>query len=324
MVEAAQLEAMPVLDKQMEPHAHLHYWFEKIRYVKAEECRTTNVSVERSITEAVPFQGKHVLEYLKSPQSQEFRNISCAARLYLDHPSSRLLTRLSITTRRLISRDVVIAFHLRYGDTVLMDRLGPTRAQIWTKYIDDRGLSEERMRRTHSFVKKLISEIEGMDSKLRVHIFLSSDLPQSVTNMTRQYGGRMLLVRMKRRFSYSQADHLFFDETGKRLQQQGKVAALSEAEGMSAASDYISDWFLLALSDILVRPMQSGFSQSAAALGMHGPCDFNHTWFGEFSRVDKHERGDKHASRLQESRLSEGRTSCAKSVVASMQLTAGR
>ena len=179
----------------------------------------------------------------------------CAMRQYMDHPTSELWQRLQVTTAALRPTDVVVGMHLRLGDSYIFENVtgangGPYKVGGKLKMQDVEVM--------HQSLEAFVSEIER-DPRLRVRMFVASDVPAGVENVKERWGERMLPLRNKIAFhtNYGRA----FDNAP---EYQGLKRALF--------ADLVSDWFFLAMADVMVQPMGSSFSQTAGWLGMHGPC----------------------------------------------------
>merc|ERR1711920_931077 len=101
------------------------------------------------------------------------------------------------------------------------------------------------------FVSDLIDNLERQSPSVYVRIFVASDSPEFIENASSIWGARILRDKAK------VATH----------------SALWEHEP-DLADDLISDWYLLAMSDVLVVGSQGSFSYTAAWLGMHSACRF--------------------------------------------------
>jgi len=186
---------------------------------------------------------------------------SCVMRQYLDRPSAELLARgtgLAKAVEDLAPRDVLISLHLRFGDTAIRasvqaDQPGATSSRRYKK--DDRGLNAKVMANIQQVVTDLISALEKRDPSLRVRLFVASDVPQGIAWVREHWGSRLVPLREKVAFH-------------SRL-----VGSLSEEKKRSLVSDLASDWFLLAIADVLIQPMSSSLSDTAAEVGIHR-CSF--------------------------------------------------
>ena len=78
-------------------------------------------------------------------------------------------------------------------------------------------------------------------------------------NVQERWGERMMPLRNKIAF-HTNYGRTFYNSP----EYVGQTRALF--------ADLVSDWFFLAMADVMVHPMGSSFSQTAEWLGMHGPC----------------------------------------------------
>jgi len=237
---------------------HLPKWFEKMRPAPGRRLRHTSES-----------KGCHHRRLSPLRSLKEDLGVhSCAMRQYMDRPTAELARRLSVTTGDLVPGDVVIALHLRFGDKLqdeVMHRGGTRRLRNGK----DSRIGDSMLDEAFALVDKLISDIESQDPKLRVRIFVASDIPMGVTSVKEKWGARVLPLRQKIAFH---SNH-----------EKDFHGSLSQAEHCSLISDLVSDWYFLALADILIQPMGSSFSESAMYLGMQGTCLFSS---GAWSRRD--------------------------------------
>jgi len=180
----------------------------------------------------------------------------CAMRQYMDHPTSELWQRLQVTTAALRPTDVVVGMHLRFGDGHIFENVtgangGPHK--------DDQRLQMKDVEVMHQSLEAFVREIEERDPRLRVRMFVASDVPAGVENVKNRWGERMLPLRNKIAF------HTNYGRTFDNAPEyQGLKRALF--------ADLVSDWFFLAMADVIMQPMGSSFSQTAGWLGMQGPC----------------------------------------------------
>jgi len=190
---------------------------------------------------------------------------SCMARAYFDRPSEALWRRMTVSASGLGPKDVVIGLHLRYGDKYVMSAMGAGVFKKEDLPMRSRGMDHQipaKLPAINQLIGALIQDIEQADPSLKVRIFVASDVSQGISAMKTQWGERMLPLKEKVVFHVHE------------VPQQSGADYLGEEKRKEYAADAVSDWFLLAMSDVLIQPMGSAFSTTAMQLGLQGPCGF--------------------------------------------------
>ena len=195
-------------------------------------------------------------EHIWQATPEERHTGGCAMRKYMNHPSVALWERLSVSVVDLKPWDVVVSMHLRFGDLHIARKEWTSNCTPDVMNYKCSRLDGTMLDEMHTFLVELVRGLESQDTRLRVRLFVASDVPEGVEEVEKRWGGRVLPHVQK------VAHH-----SGFRTNESGTVRR-------SRVADLISDWFLLAMSDVLLLPMDSTFSGTAEVLGMHGPCHF--------------------------------------------------
>jgi len=196
------------------------------------------------------------LEMKSQRVSAVFAAHGCNMRQYLDHPTDELAARLSQTIGKLAPGDLVVALHLRFGDVSIEKALKGGQHRRLGR--DDRlGALPHAIQEMRALVDELIRELESHDPQVHVRIFVASDVLEGEKAVRDMWGSRVLDRGTKKIVFHS----------------AGRFQGASE-QHRSMTADIVSDWLLLAMSDVLVQPFPSTFSETAMYVGMQGPCRF--------------------------------------------------
>lgn len=196
----------------------------------------------------------HSDEWLAFRKSADVDPRSCGLRHWLSRPNQRLAEGLLLPLSDMARNEVVIGFHMRFGDAAILKQNSSISPNIDAKMrADDRqkkfasGFQEAEMR-----ISTLISTLESSPRfPLRsVRIFVSSDVPDGIQKARQLWGSRVL----------HEATHV---ATHNRMWTR-------RHPGLALAC--VADWYMLALSDILVLAANSTFGTTAHLLGMQGAC----------------------------------------------------
>ena len=198
--------------------------------------------------------------------------ISCAMRQYMDHPTDELMARLSFSMSDLAPRDVLISMHLRFGDGALFPLMSNGSTAGIGSPLDDsaegsggrrlgKKISQRSLDGHQVQVDRMIGALESREPSLRVRLFVTSDIPKGVEWASKKWKDRVLPLKQKVPFHSTHQD-------------EWRGSAISRNQHRTLIADMVSDWYLLAVADIVMRPMESSFSETAEHLGIHGPCHF--------------------------------------------------
>ncbi|CAE7271088.1 unnamed protein product [Symbiodinium natans] len=175
---------------------------------------------------------------------------SCKARALYDSPSQELLNAIGRPLANLSSADVLVGVHFRFGDSVILKNLNYSGS--WD-HAGDVRLQESKWQETWGVVDELISQLEE-GSGASVRLTVATDNPPRLDEVERRYG-RRLLPQIPSKALY----HSYM------LQPEEEPA---RSEYRESFRKMVADWFLLALSDVVVQPMRSSYSDAALLLAM--------------------------------------------------------
>jgi len=186
---------------------------------------------------------------------------SCALRQFLGRPNAQLQERLSVYLSDLSPGDVLVGVHVRYGDVAIMSEQKKGGAKLFHAPGRDgrceRKCDDRRLSMNWTAASQLVSDLTAdlQTQGLRVRVFVASDAAAGMAEATKLWGPQMLRGIKKDR----PGSHSSLWKAGKSAEQAGEL---------------VSDWYMLGLSDVLLKMSDSTFSKSSALLGMHGPCYF--------------------------------------------------
>jgi len=166
---------------------------------------------------------------------------NCAVRKLFGDPAVDLRRALWPALSSLRPNDVVVGIHVHFGDKLLMN---------FSKLTTDKHQTPESLiLHVLGSVGQLFSTLERRSpcGTMRLRIALASDIPRMSEIVQAHYGERLLPG------PDAPASHVGFN--------LGDVYSRPFVK-------LLTDWFLLALSDVVVQPVPSTFGRSAMLLGM--------------------------------------------------------
>jgi len=194
---------------------------------------------------------RDVLSVTRKSPSKNDEIGSCLLRQFLDQPSAQLLAALTLPLLNMTSTDILLGMHIRYGDEFLEKEMNLSGKVKGLTFGMNKISQAKAFRHEFEYVSKLIKNIEARMPGRRVRIAIISDVPKGIEEATKIFGSRVLpMLPLDPVHSY------FFQ-------------SLHSERARAQAAKLVSDWFLLALSDVLIRMTSSTFSLTASWLGLN-------------------------------------------------------
>lgn len=175
----------------------------------------------------------------------------CVARMLFGEPADDLRDALLPAVSSLQQNDVVVGIHIRFGDHVLLKDMEVSNQHLkGMGFIlsDPRNTSMKVINSTFEFLFSLWARLERKQAcgPMRLRIAFATDIPKVAQAVKDQYGDMVLPVPS------APAMHSYL------LRGKGHE---------NSAAALVSQWFLLVLSDIVLQPVGSSFSDSAMWTG---------------------------------------------------------
>lgn len=183
----------------------------------------------------------------------------CMARVLFERPSSELAATVIQTLESLGPRDLLLGVHLRFGDKHVFQDMAERGAwdnkSVWA-YNTDQRFRQDEVPGVFQKVCGMIQDLE-LGGAQTVRLYVATDLGSNsaVAELAEKYFGQRLLKILD-----GDAHHSYV------------LQATPEADQVTAKM--FAEWYLLALSDVLVLPMYSTFSSTAFDMGMQRGADF--------------------------------------------------
>mmetsp|Transcript_171224 Transcript_171224/g.548968 ORF Transcript_171224/g.548968 Transcript_171224/m.548968 type:complete len:825 (+) Transcript_171224:752-3226(+) len=169
----------------------------------------------------------------------------CALRLGLERPTEAMLQVLAPLLRK-IGDAALVSIHVRMGDAFLISSSTAKGVEVQLKHTWDRRFSIPRLNTFVELLEQILAELAYQVQPRRVVVFIAAD-----TEIVTQRARAILKT-----YEVMENDGTSIHITHAHKAKPGDVIKI------------MADWYLLALSDILISPTHSSFSETAHMMGM--------------------------------------------------------